>query len=306
MNGKTYGLPYLSDAFGFAYDAEALNKAGFDKPARTLDGLRTQMEAVKKAGLEDFPLSLAMKRQPGNFWSLWATVFASGGDMFNGGNEPVFDVSGHPLEAVLDWYVAAINDWKIVGQEDMQRDWGVARTGIRTGVVKFGYMAQYALAEFNVWPDSKVAGKIKMALVPGLDAGKTGTVSYAHSVGLAATTKNKDMAWNILQYYAGRDEKGDLRVPRERLLSEGGRSPYPSLYADPAVNELVSRMTGNDPADFRKLSDVSRLRQGTKTAWYPEWELFMMTQVQEALSKQTSVKAAIRKSADEARRLVKA
>ena len=28
VDGKTYGLPYLSDAFGFAYDAEALNKAG--------------------------------------------------------------------------------------------------------------------------------------------------------------------------------------------------------------------------------------------------------------------------------------
>ncbi|CAH1694327.1 Multiple sugar transport system substrate-binding protein [Hyphomicrobiales bacterium] len=306
VDGKVYGLPYLSDAFGFAYDEDTLHKAGFDKPASNLDELKTQMLAVKKAGIDEFPLSLAMKRQPGNFWSLWATVFASGGDLFDADNQPVFDKADNPLKAVLEWYAAALNEWKIVGQEDMQRDWGAARTGIRTGIVKFGYMAQYALAEFNVWPDSKVAGKIKMALVPGLGPQCIATVSYAHSVGIAATTKAPDQAWKLLEYYAGTDKKGQFTLPKERLLGEGGRSPYPALYQDPAVKELVAKMTGGNDSDFQKLSSISRLRQATKTAWYAEWELFMMAQFQEAMMGRTGIADAIKKTADEARRLAKA
>lgn len=305
LNGKTYALPFLSDAFGFAYDHEVLTKAGFAKTARNLDELRVQMQAVKKGGIDEFPLSLAMKKQPGQFWSLWATVYASGAELFDDANAPLFDKADHPLAPILDWYVAAINDWKFTSPDDLQRDWGASRTGIRAGTVKFGYMAQYALAEFNVWPDSKAAGKIRMGLVPGLERNDVGTVGYAHSVGVAAATKNKDAAWRAVRAYAGPDETGAFTMPRARLLSEGGRSPYPGLISDPEVGDLVKRMTGGDATDFNMLSKIGRQRKGIKTTWYPEWEQFMMSQVQEALIKKITVKAAITASANEARRLAK-
>jgi multiple sugar transport system substrate-binding protein len=306
LNGKTVAVPFLSDAFGFAYDHDALTKAGFSKTARNLDELRTQMQAVKRAGIDEYPLSLAMKKQPGQFWSLWATLYASGGEYFDEANAPIFDRPGHPLEPILDWYVAATNDWKLCAPDDMQRDWGASRTAIRSGTVKFGYMAQYALAEFNVWPDSKAAGKIRMGLIPGLERNDLGTVGYAHSVGLAASARDKEAAWKTLRAYAGPDETGAFAMPRARLLSEGGRSPYPDLVADPAVGDLVKRMNVGDTADFNTLSKLGRQRRGIKTTWYPEWEQFMMSQFQEALIKKTTVKAAIAASAAEARRLAKA
>jgi multiple sugar transport system substrate-binding protein len=304
-DGKTYGLPYLSDAFGFAYDAPTLAKAGFSATAKNLDELRTQMQAVKKTGI-DYPLSLAMKKQPGQFWSLWATLYASGGELFDDANAPLFDKPGNPLEPILDWYVAAMNDWKIVGPEDLQWDWGASRTGMRTGSVKFGYMSQYALAEFNVWADSRVTGQIRMGLVPGLERNDAGTVGYAHSVGMAAVTRNKDAAWTVLRGYAGPGENGEYDLPKARALGEGGRSPYPNLTSDPAVGKLVAQMTGGDVAAFNALSGLGKQRKGIKSVWYPEWELYMMGQVQEALLKRTTVKAAIKASAGEALRLAKA
>ena len=305
LNGRTVAVPFLSDAFGFAYDHEAMTKAGFSTTPKNLDELRVQMQAVKKAGLAEYPLSLAMKRQPGQFWSLWATLYASGAEYFDDANAPVFDRPGHPLEAILEWYVAAINDWKITALDDMQRDWGASRTGVRSGTVKFGYMAQYALAEFNVWPDSKAAGKIRMGLVPGLERNDVGTVGYAHSVGLATATKDKDAAWRTLRAYAGPDETGQFTMPRARLLSEGGRSPYPNLIADSRVDDLVKRMNVGDTGPFNTLSKLARQRKGIKTIWYPEWEPFMMAQIQDALTKKISVKSAISASAAEARRLAK-
>ena len=53
------------------------------------------------------------------------------------------------------------------------------------------------------------------------------------------------------------------------------------------------------------LSKLARQRKGIKTIWYPEWEPFMMAQIQDALTKKISVKSAISASAAEARRLAK-
>jgi hypothetical protein len=53
------------------------------------------------------------------------------------------------------------------------------------------------------------------------------------------------------------------------------------------------------------LSKIGRQRKGIKTTWYPEWEPFLMSQVQEALTRKTSVRSAIVASAAEARRLAK-
>jgi multiple sugar transport system substrate-binding protein len=305
LDGKTYALPFLSDAFGFAYDHEVLSRAGFARTARNLDELREQMQAVKRAGLDEFPLSLAMRRQPGQFWSLWATLYASGAELFDDAGAPVFDQPGHPLAAILEWYVAAINDWRITSPDDLQRDWGASRTAIRAGTVKFGYVAQYSLAEFNIWPDSRAAGRIKLALVPGLERNDIGTVGYAHSVGMAAAARDKPAAWRALRAYAGPDETGAFAMPRARLLSEGGRSPFPNLIADPEVGEFVTRMNLGDTADFNRLSALGRQRTGIKTTWYPEWEQAMMGTFQEALLKRVTVRAAITSAANDARRLAR-
>jgi multiple sugar transport system substrate-binding protein len=108
-----------------------------------------------------------------------------------------------------------------------------------------------------------------------------------------------------LRAYAGPDETGQFTMPRARLLSEGGRSPYPNLVADAQVGDLFKRMTVGDTAPFNMLSKLGRQRKGIKTTWYPEWESFMMSQVQEALTKKTSVRSAITASATDARRLAK-
>ena len=303
LDGKVYSLPVFSDAFGLAYNTETLNQAGFDSPGKNLDELRERMVAIKKAGLDEFPLSLAMKKQPGQFWSLWATLYASGGNMFDENGEPAFDKPDSPMKDILEWYVAAINDWQIVGMDDLQRDWGTSRTQMRSGVVKAGYMAQYALTEFNVKPDSAVTGKIKMALVPGLETNDVGTVGYAHSAGMAAISENKDDAWTLLNAYAGPGDDGTWALTVARALDQGGRCPYPVVYEDPRLKELIAAITLGDSADYFKLSEVVRAKRGIKTTWYPEWEQFMMTQVQDALIKNQSVEAAITASAEEARKL---
>jgi len=302
-DGRFYSLPVYSDAFGFAYNVDTFNAAGFDKPGATLDELRVQLQKIKADRVEDLPLSLGMAKQPGQFWSLWATLYASGGNMFDETGAPAFESADSPMKDILDWYVAAYNDWKIVGLEDLQQNWGTVRTNIRSGSAKSGYVAQYALTEFNARPDSAVTGKIRMALIPGLSGNDIGTVGYAHGAGIAASTQHKDASWDLLNHFAGPGKDGGWAMTEARTMDQGGRCPFPEVYESAQLQALIQQITLADDADFNRLSDLSRAKQGLKSIWYPEWEQGFMTHIQDALLKSTSVAAAITASADLARRL---
>jgi ABC-type glycerol-3-phosphate transport system substrate-binding protein len=303
LDGKTYALPVYSDAFGFAYNTDTFNAAGFEKPGATLDELRAQMQKIKADGIEEFPLTLGMAKQPGQFWSLWATLYSSGGEMFDEDGAPAFQSAESPFKSILEWYVAAYNDWKILGFEDLQQNWGTVRTNIRSGSAKTGHVAQYALTEFNIRPDSASAGKIKLTLVPGLNGNDGGTVGYSHGVGIAAGTREPEASWHLLNAYAGPGADGSWALTGARALDQGGRCPFPEVYRSNELQGMITQMTLGDQVDFDRLSEISRPKRGIKATWYSEWEQGFMTHIQDALLKSTTVDAAVTASADLARRL---
>ena len=53
LDGRQYGIPYTADPFGYVYNRKHLNDAGFSDPPRNMDELRMQMEAIKKAGIQE-------------------------------------------------------------------------------------------------------------------------------------------------------------------------------------------------------------------------------------------------------------
>ena len=90
-----------------------------------------------------------------------------------------------------------------------------------------------------------------------------------------------------------------------RALDQGGRCPYPVVYDDPKLKAMIDEITLGETDGYFGLSKVVRAKQGLKETWYSEWELFTMGQFQDMLLKNVSVDAAIKASADEARRLAK-
>lgn len=302
-DGKAYALPFQAEAFGFLYNKALLDKAGFAAPARTLDELRSQMQAVRQQGLSEFPLSIGLKRAPGQFWSLWATLYASGGALFDSEHNPVFDGQDPSLRAILEWYSAAIHEWKIVSLADLQLDWGGSRIALRSGNTGFTYGAQFSLSELNLSAESAVKGQIRMALVPGLDRNDAASVGYSHGLGIAATSPDKDAVWPMLRYLASKDDAGRYTMPRERFFAEGGRCPYRPVFDDPQVAELIQTINLGDATDYTRLSAIVRQRQAIKAAWYPEWEYFFMSQVQDCLTRKIGIGEALVASAREARRL---
>ena len=58
-DGKVYGIPFNKQIIGYFYNKELFEKAGIDKPADTWDGLLTQADKLKAAGITPFSMDTA-------------------------------------------------------------------------------------------------------------------------------------------------------------------------------------------------------------------------------------------------------
>ena len=305
LDGKHYSIPFTMDPFAYVYNRKMLNDAGFDAAPTNLDELRIQMEAIKKAGIQDFPLHLGMKKQPGQMWSLWCFVFGSGGSLFNEDNEPVFDGEDDTLQNVLEWYVAAVNDWKIVGPEDLGHNWADGRNGVKQGLQAGGCLARWGLRFSNIDQDSAVRGDVFLGKMPGLESDDIGTVGALHQIGISANSKNPELAWEYLKHLSGPEANSSYQTIRERCIAFGGRAPYFPVLEHPDYIDMVLKINNGEPDNYNRISEIVHQKQGVKTFWYPEWEAFWMQQVQDAITKETSVKDALKASAERARKLAK-
>lgn len=305
LDGRHYGIPYTSDPFGYVYNRKVLNDAGFGDAPTTMDELRTQMQAIKKSGLQEFPLHLGLKQQPGQMWSLWGFVYASGGSMFNEEDEPVFDGTDDTLANVLEWYIAAVNDWKIVGPDDFGKNWGDGRNDIKQGLVSGGCLARWTLRFGNVDDDSSVRGDVFLSVMPGLNGNDGSAVGAFHQIGIAANSKNPELAWEFIHHLSGPEADNSYRTHRERSIAFGGRGAYFPALNHPDYVKMVETICNGETDSYRKISETVRQKEAVKTFWYPEWEAFWMQQVQDAINGETNVKDALSASADRARKLAK-
>ena len=263
------------------------------------------MEGIKKAGIQEYPLHLGLRKQPGQMWSIWCLVFGSGGSLFNEENEPLFDGADDTLQNVLEWYVAAVNDWKIVGPDDFGKNWADGRNAMKQGLISGGFLARWGLRFSNVDPDSSVQGQVFLGLVPGLERNDVATVGAFHQIGISANSKNPELAWDFIRHISGPEADGSYKTLRVRTIAFGGRAAYFPVLNHPDYKAMVENISNGETDVYDKISEIVKQKEGVKTFWYPEWEDYWMTQVQEALNKKQSVRDALVASADRARRLAR-
>ncbi|WP_214409064.1 extracellular solute-binding protein [Sphaerisporangium fuscum] len=76
-NGKTYGIPQVTDTLGLLYNKELLKKAGHDAPPKTFAELKTFAQDVKsKAGADGLALNV-------DAYFLLPFIYGEGGDLLD-------------------------------------------------------------------------------------------------------------------------------------------------------------------------------------------------------------------------------
>jgi multiple sugar transport system substrate-binding protein len=315
--GKKYGLPYYTDFTVFPYNEKMVNDAGFTSGPASLDELRKQAETMKQKGISEFPLFMDLSKGSDQMWDYWDFVFASGGHLLDPQGDPTFpDQDKVPL-AVLEWWVAAGNDWKIMNHvADMEPIPTGALTPMRTqgsqpgyGGVAFAAHSRYDLEGDNAPERSKsaLADKINIKFVqfPGLDANSPHNVpAWNRYYGIPSTAPNRNFSMDLIRYLGGKDKSGQYFTAKRWWLLRALGMAYKSPWSDPEVQDKTGKFIA-DSALMQKANSLGQARDGLEFPWWTDWYMDLQSNIQQAMLKQKSAREALQASADKARALKK-
>ncbi len=308
--GKHWGTFYYTDFDVLHYNNKMLTDAGYDKPPVTLDELRTVCEAMKKQGIVEFPLEFDWTKGSDAMWDYWMFVFGSGGHLLDENGDPTYpDKDPVPLQ-ILEWWVAAANDWKIVNAAaNMQPTPQGVLSAYRSGKAAFKAYSRYDLEADNAPERSRIAieGQInsRLALIPGLDQNSPHHApGWTRLYGITAHTQSPDTAWRLAYYLGAKDKSGEYYTAKRWWLLRSLGYVYTPLAQDAEVLAHTKKFIA-DPPLMNKAQQLAQTRDGLQFPWWTDWYTDLQAQIQEAILKKKSPKEALTASANKARQLAK-
>ena len=188
-DGKIYGLAKDGNTIGMAY-----NTADVPTAPKTLDELATTAAALKgKDGLKA-PMCLS----PGLDRGL-AFVYAQGGAIVS--DDGTTNMADSPAtKTAVQWYLDQFKNGNAMTPSDMGDGWCGDAIGKKHAAFAFegGWLDP---AMTSTFPDVKYA----WGQFPTGSSGSPVTISYTAAYAIGADSANKEQAWVLLQYLAGKD-----------------------------------------------------------------------------------------------------
>ena len=208
--GHQYGLTYYTDYMGFLYNEEMLNKAGFDKPPASWDELVSQSLEIKKQGIADYPMMLAMARESWQIEFISALVFSHGGSLTDENGDAIMQDPKKGAVEALQWVVDGVRKHKIISPACVETGELAGLQAMEAGSHAFAVLPGYRLRELNDPTKSKVAGKVKQALMPQGPNGSHATVGWMRFHGMTAqAAADKARAENtakLIEWFGGKSD----------------------------------------------------------------------------------------------------
>ncbi len=289
VSSKVYGMPWLLDEKYFFYNEELLKQAGFDAPPSTWEELLAQSKVLKDQGVVEYPMVWSWGQYEAAICDWVILLYGNGGSLVDDKGAPAFN---SPVGIkTLSWMVQTIDDGYTnpasisYVEEDVRN---VFSQGNAAFAVNWTYM--YDLVNFND-KESKVTGKIKMALMPGFEGSGAQSASINGSMGfsVAATSPNPDAAWKYIEF----------------LTSESIQNQYSAhllpMWGTSYDGENLTKLEAYTPANavtvpmFNEQFPFAHVRP--KVAYYPEASKALQLALQEALTKQKTPEQALNDAA---------
>lgn len=283
--GRLYALPWFVDV-GLLYWRTDLMEA----PPTTLEELRDLAErAQSEAGI---PYGFVWQ---GARYEGLVTVFLEHLGAFGGhiiGPDGAVRVDEEPAVRALTWMRDAV--WKegTVPQAALTWHEEETRFAFQNGDAVFMRNWPYAWSLLQNEPDSRVAGKIGVAAMPGTPAGSPTAALGGGQLAINANTDHPEAAWQVIEY---------LTRPEQMLERAAGVGQYPAraaLYEDPRLADALDR-------DIEPLRDaVTRAQPRPVTPVYTQLSEILQIQLHRALTRQAEPREALEAAARDMRRLL--
>lgn len=285
-----YGLPMFNDVLFFYYNEELLKKAGFDHPPKTWDEF-TQMSKVlqDKKLVDGKASSWGWSANEGLVCYYSEFLGSFGGKYFDDQGNPVFN-NDKGVQA-LQYMVDSMGKEGIVDKGSINYNDRQILDAFKNGKTAFVSGWSFYWGEIN-GDDSKVKGKVKVALVPGANGSQGSTVTGSMYLAVTQQSKHSDAAWKLIEYLGSKD------VQKQQSVKAGALPIWKDLYSDEELNKNHGAMKEM----MEQLQHtVSRPSMGT----YNEFSKDLQVRLQEALTGQKTAKQALEEAAAKAKELKK-
>ena len=289
-DGSLGGMPYYTGFNSFVVNQNHLDAAGIESPA-TWDELLDQCRKLKTDGISDYPYISAWTRQwPTLSWSLFAAWYSEGAKVFDENFDPAFDEN---FRKILEVHRTLYEEELVV--PDIMTLQGEAVPNFATGQHTYMIVHEYDQKVFNTPELSQIAGACRNAIMPG----KTrSTFIWTAVYQMGADPVDELRAWDLMQFFGGKAKDGKYHVATRWALDFGLGTPHREVIESDAVQAAFSQWKDLDIATQQL--ETATTRDVAKTMWFPEWDWYMMGEMQDYIRGEQSTDEVIDKLHDKA------
>jgi multiple sugar transport system substrate-binding protein len=269
-DGTVGGIVWNNDTRFFFYNAAKLSEAGFDAPPATLDEFVSQSLAAKDAGVVEYGMAPFWTQAwaLANEFHFWTYLF--GGEIVDQDGCFLFNKDSNTL-AALQFMMDSLENG-VSNPAGLTYDQATSQDLFLKGNSLFmpqgiaGLMAYAQDAEV-----SAVVDQVQVSVVPGAEAGKSATLTLPEAYAIPAESKNKDAAWQFIQYMTSEESN-------KQLAQEIGLLPiWTDLYTDPDLTALYPFW-----ADFS--AQLATARGLSTLTWYADFVDVSTAEIHKALT----------------------
>lgn len=270
-NGKLGGLPYYAGFNSFVYNAKHLDQAKLQPPA-TWEEVLDACRKLKKDKVAQFPYLSAWQHTWASLsWSLFSIWYSEGAKVFDAANNPVFD---DKFKKVLEMHRTMYAEGLVQPDIFTLDQEGVP--SFASGEHSFMVVHEYDQKVLNDPKLSRIAGDVKNTLMPGATRS---TFSWVSLYLMGAKPVDVTRAWNLMQFFGGKAKDGQYHVIKRWALQFGLGTPYKEVLADPEIRASFAQWKDLKVAAAQQ--ENATPRDVSKTLWFPDWDWFMMGEVQD-------------------------
>ena len=243
VDGTLYAIPAYTDAQFLYYRSDLLEQYGFEPPT-TWSELQEQALAIMEGegddSLQGFNYQGAAIE--GAVCTFLEALWTAGGNwQDDNGNITVDTEAG---QQALEWYANTMESG-ITKENIAETGTDNSRQEFQAGDVVFMLNWGYAWARFQGDEDSEVAGNVGIAPLPAFEGNESATCVGGWQWAINPYGENKDVAFDVVQYYASPEFLRDLsieasRIPAREALYENEEvleaNPHFAEFYDVIVN----------------------------------------------------------------------
>ena len=167
---------------------------------------------------------------------------------------------------------------------------GEAVPNFATGQHTYMIVHEYDQKVFNTPEMSQIAGACRNAIMPG----KTrSTFIWTAVYQMGADPVDELRAWDLMQFFGGKANDGKYHVATRWALDFGLGTPHKEVIESEAVQAAFSEWKDLEVATQQL--ETATTRDVAKTMWFPEWDWYMMGEMQDYIRGEQSTDEVIDK-----------